>query len=368
MVKPRCPYFGRCGGCSFQDVEYSRQLEEKRRALGEAAGFRDIQVFPGEEYGYRNRMDMIFHSGGLGFRLKGTWHTPVDVERCEISNELLNELILEIREFFGGVEHFDLKRKRGTFRYAVIRTPSRDSSISFVLNEDSPGISQAEEKIREFTKSTSANNVLVTYVPARTDVSISGKYEVLKGGDLLEEELLGMRFRFPVQGFFQNNTAMAEKMHKHVNGLLGSYKPGDAHLLDLYGGVGTFGIVNSGLFAGVTIVEDMEKAVKCAIRNARENGAGNVKPVLLKDRDLREIDLPQPLYVVADPPRAGIHPKAMRQLNNLGPGVIVYVSCNPRQLENDLKKLEGYSIKSAALFDFFPQTPHSEAVLELVRK
>ena len=109
MDTPLCPFFGQCGGCSFQNIDYSTQLENKKKTLISKCGFPEIQVFSGKEYGYRQRMDMVFHPMGLGFREKGSWHKVVDVDRCVISNELLNELITEVREFFAGVDTFDIK-------------------------------------------------------------------------------------------------------------------------------------------------------------------------------------------------------------------------------------------------------------------
>lgn len=363
---PLCPYFGKCGGCAYQDVAYNLQLEMKRKKVAEAIGFSDVQVFSGREYFYRQRMDMVFHEGGLGFREKGKWYRIVDVAKCVISNENLNELITEIRDFFTDVDVFDVRQNTGTFRHAVIRTPPRDSSASIVLNKSSPGKEEAEEKIIEYARKTKAHNVLITYVPPNRDVSVSEDFVVIKGQEWLREEYLGKTFWYHVQGFFQNNHEVAEKMHAHCLSLLQKHKTHNAHLLDLYGGVGTFAIINADLFKGVTIVESSPLAVKAATRNIAENSAPHVNPVLLDSKHLKRIDLQAPLFVIADPPRSGIHPRALKRLKELKPEAIIYASCNARQLQKDLSELPLYRIKSAALFDLFPQTPHIEAVVELV--
>ena len=368
MTKPICPCFGECGGCSLQDVSYGEQLARKRKSLEEATGGKEIKVFPGREYGYRNRMDMIFHSCGIGFRKKGTWHTPVDVEKCAISNQKLNSIIKEVRDFFPEPDSFDLRKKTGTMRYAVIRTPGLSSSVSFVLNKESPGIADAMDRIREFSGQASADNVLVALVPPNTDVSVSTDFKIIKGSGFLKEKLLDKVFKFPVQGFFQNNTGMAEELHEHVRELLMEHDTKGAHLLDLYGGVGTFGIMNSGIFKGVTVVEGDAEAVECAMENIKENDTGNAKAMVLRDKDIRNLDLPRPLFVITDPPRAGMHPKALKWLRRESPDTIIYISCNPGQLKRDLEGLPEYKIKNVALFDFFPQTPHMEAVIELARK
>ncbi len=334
--------------------------------IAEAIDVADIQVFSGREYFYRHRMDMVFHSGGLGFKEKGTWYNVVDVERCVISNEKLNELISEVRTFLSDIDVFLIRKKIGTFRHAVIRTPPTDSSVSIVLNQESPGLNKAEEKIQEFAKITSAYNVLMTYVPPNRGVSVSEEFSVVKGRETIREEYIGKKFWYPIQGFFQNNHDVAEKLHIYCNGLLRGYKTQDTHLLDLYGGVGTFALINAGLFKDVTIIENSEKAIDTAYRNIEENQAKNVIPILLDIKYMKEIELEKPLFVVVDPPRSGIHPKAVKRLNELRPEAIIYVSCNVNQLRNDLGKLVGYKIKSTALFDLFPQTPHIETVAELI--
>ena len=267
----------------------------------------------------------------------------------------------------------------------MIRTPQEDSSVSFVLNSDSSRLGEAQERIKEFAKTTSANNVIVTMTPAQTDVSVTNEYYVVKGKDMLSETYLGKRFEYHVQGFFQNNSVMAEKMHEYVNGILKSYDEDneknvttksktknshllDFHLLDLYGGVGTFGIINADLFKSVTIVEEFEGCVDTAEVNIRNNNIKNAKAFAMDAKHLKKLTLNSPLFVITDPPRSGMHPKTIYQLNELQPEVIIYVSCNVEQLGKDLPKFKNYRIKSAAMFDLFPQTLHSESVVELVRE
>jgi tRNA (uracil-5-)-methyltransferase len=365
MAEPLCPYFGDCGGCIAQNVDYPAQLENKRKQLANAIGREEIEVFYGREYFYRTRVDMVFHPGGLGFRRKGVWHKVIDIGKCVIANEKINQLISEVRSFFTAVDAFDLRKKSGTFRYAVIRAPQEDSSISFVLNGNSTHLLEAREKIQEFARSCGAASVVVTYVPAITDVSVSEDYFVVKGTDRLRESYLGHTFQHHVQGFFQNNFHMAEKLHGYVREILRRYDTAGVHLLDLYGGVGTFGIINADLFREVTVVESFPQAIECAERNIAADGVGNVRAVALDASRLKNLKPAGPLYVITDPPRSGMHPKTIHELNLLHPGLIVYVSCNVKQLGADLPKLKGYAIRSAALFDLFPQTPHSEAVLEL---
>ncbi len=367
MAEPKCPYFLKCGGCSAQHIEYDVQLENKKAVLARAVGDVDVQVFSGPEYEYRNRMDFIFHANGLGFRKKGDWKTIVDVKGCVISNPRLNALASEVRESFSGADYFKVVQHSGTFRYAVVRTPQEDSSISFVLNSDSTKIQEAIEKVKEFAAKTTANNVVVTYVPSKTDHSTSEDFFVVKGVDMLKEKYLGKEFLYSVQGFFQNNYVMAEKMQEYVRGLLQKCDTSGYHLLDLYGGVGTFGIINADLFSGVTIVEEFQGSIDTAKKNIAVNGV-KAEALCMDAKQLSKVELPSKLFVITDPPRSGMNPKTIQTLNRLKPSVIVYVSCNVQQLAKDILKFREYKVKSAALFDLFPQTPHSESVVELVRK
>jgi 23S rRNA (uracil-5-)-methyltransferase RumA len=368
MTEPLCPYFKKCGGCAFQDIDYEAQLDNKRDKLAQALQFEDIPVYSGSDYHYRQRMDMVFHPGGLGFREKGSWRRIVDVEECVISNKELNSLIEEIREFFRGVDAFDNRTHTGTYRFAVMRTPPADSAVSIVLNKDSDRLDEARTKVKEYAVRTSAKNVLMTYISHDSGASISDEYEVVKGSDMLEESYLGFIFKYHIQGFFQNNHEMAEVLHKYCNDLMKSYQRKGAHLLDLYGGVGTFGIINAGLFKDVTILENYEPAIQACEGNIRENGLSNVKSILMDAKHLKILELPEPLYAILDPPRSGMNPRTLKRLNEIKPELIVFISCNVKLLRRELPYLSNYKIKSAALFDLFPQTPHQEAVIELLPK
>ena len=367
MADPLCRYFSKCGGCSAQHIDYSLQLDNKRKVVSRSIDIEDVKVFSAGEYHYRNRMDLIFHPRGLGFRMKGEWSRIIDVETCVISNEKLNMLLAELRDHFKSPDFFNLSKHTGTFKYAVIRTPGDKSSISFVLNENSARLAEAIEKIRDFASHSSAENIIVTYAAPEADVSTSADYFTVKGSDKLSEVFLGKRFFFPVQGFFQNNTVMAEKMIQYSNELLKQYDAKEANLLDLYGGVGTFGILNASLFRKVVIVESLRESIDCADLNIKENSIRNANAILMDAKNLRKLKVQMPLYAITDPPRTGMHPKTIEELKSLEPEVIIYVSCNVQQLGKDFFKFRKYRIKSAAMFDLFPQTPHIETVVELVK-
>jgi 23S rRNA (uracil-5-)-methyltransferase RumA len=390
-VAPKCPYFGECGGCSSQHISYDEQLNSKRKKFASIMNLDadNIKVFSDKEYYYRNRMDFIFHAqggGGLGLRKKGDWKSSVDIKTCAIANNKLNVLLNEIRSYFKGIDSFDVRKKIGTYRYAVIRTPgiedentniseNSDSSISFVLNEDSPKLGDAIDKIKSFAKITTAKNVIITYVPKDTDNSISREFYSVKGTDMLHETYLSNEFSYSVQGFSQNNTKMAQKMHEYVHDICKKHSElglCDYSLLDLYSGVGTFGINNSKFFKKTYLIESDKNCVDAAKINIENNKMKHVEIYELDAMQFKKIQIPdsesKKLFLITDPPRSGMHPKTIDHINKLKPKIIVYISCNVEQLGKDLPKLKGYELKNTAMFDLFPQTPHIEGIVELVLK
>lgn len=368
MAIQQCPYFGTCAGCASQHIDYPVQLENKRKQLCSYINFPDVKVVFGREFGYRSRMDFIFHENGLGLRKKDEQSQFVDVQECPIANERANALLKEVRALFTHNDYFNLRRKTGTLRYAVIRAPEHNSSICFVLNEQSQKLGEAVEKIQGFAQITSAGSIVVSYVPRDVEESISSEFYFEKGEEMLTERYLGREFIYPVQGFFQNNHEVAEKMQQYVNDLLKSHETNNAHLLDMYSGVGTFGIINAGLFKSVTMIENYAPSIDAANKNIEKNGVTNAKAQVLDAKKLKRLNLQQPLFVITDPPRSGMDMETIAELNKIRPKVIIYISCNVQQLAKDIPKFKDYRIKSAALFDMFPQTNHSEAVVELVTK
>jgi len=366
-MDPRCPLFGACGGCASQDVAYPDQLEAKRKHLVEAIRYADVSVFSGEPFGYRNRMDFVFHPGGLGLRVRRRWWDVVDVPDCPIAEPAVNSLLQEVRRGFADADVFDLRRKTGTFRYAVARATRDEASLSFVLNADSSRVSEGVERVRAFAPASRATHVAAAFMPAHSDRSTSDRFDVLKGRDRLTERLLGRTFQFPIQGFFQNNRLMAERMLVRTREILEAYPTREGCLLDLYSGVGTFGVTLADLFRETVLIESVPEAIEAAKDNLAADGRANARALAADARELGRVELGRPLYVVTDPPRAGMHPKTIERLNALEPEVIVYVSCNVHRLGEEIPLFPRHRIASAGLFDLFPQTPHLEAIVELRR-
>jgi 23S rRNA (uracil-5-)-methyltransferase RumA len=312
-------------------------------------------------------MDFHFHANGVGFRKRGDWRNLVDIESCAISNPKLNLLLKEVREYFTKPDYFHLQKQTGTLKYAVIRTADV-SSISFVLNMDSTTIESTSKDIEKFAKTSSANNIVITYVGKKQDVTISSEFYCVKGSDQLQTTYNNKVFKYSCQGFFQNNHNMALKMHNYVTELLKKEDTKNDFLLDLYGGVGAFGIMNAELFKEVLTVECVKECTDSANQNIKLNNITNVKAQTKDAKQVAKLDVKKPLTVITDPPRSGMHRKTVQWLNESGAKRIIYISCNPSQMGKELKQLSNYEIREAALCDLFPQTNHMEGVVELVLK
>src|SRR3989338_5483120 len=340
IIKPLCKYFKKCNGCTAQHIPYSLQLENKRNRVEHATGSKDIKVYAGHEYYYRNRMDFIVSKGQLWLRgINGF----VQTDECVISDKRINDLLQEARNFFK--DNFP-----DSMRFVVIRA-TKTCSISFVCKDAS-----AMSIIQDFAKISTADNVLIAY----GSESISDDYVVLKGSPYLLEEFNGIPFYYHSQSFFQINSEVATMMHQHCHTILKKYAPQPC-LLDVYGGVGCFGILNADLFKSVIIVENAPLSVKAAFLNIKHISNGSVI-----EADARQIKKMQHgSIVILDPPRSGMDQKVIQALKEVKPKVIIYISCNIVQLKKDLTKFKEYKMKSVALFDLFPQTPHIETMVEL---
>jgi 23S rRNA (uracil-5-)-methyltransferase RumA len=382
-VTPRCPVFGKCGGCSYQDKEYSAQLVIKRQETEQAfsrtgvaiPGSSDMKFFFKNEYFYRNRMDFVFTPDGLGLREKGKFSKLINFEICYISNDVINRLLAEVNAWYRAnkekLEVFDVLKRKGTLRYAVTRGSffSKDSSITFIMNKDSDKIPEHIAMIKEFAAGSSANNVLYGFVKYNTDVSAVNDCVVVKGSDCLEENLGGMKYLYHTQGFFQNNSLVTMDMIFYMKEKI---KEKYDVLLDMFGGVGTFGIFFADLAGDAIVVDNNKMSAACAEKNIINNGKRNVQ---FKEMDAMEIDAVSPWLIgkkciyILDPPRTGLHKKTIKFIRQMKPAKILYVSCNQARLAEDIKELEElYSFADFAVFDMFPQARHIESVATLELK
>ncbi|HDZ35318.1 MAG TPA: 23S rRNA (uracil(1939)-C(5))-methyltransferase RlmD [Thermococcus sp.] len=356
-TEPKCPYFGVCGGCLLQHIPYERQVEFKEEKLSTLLGM-DVEVIPSSMiYGHRNRIDVVISTSGIGFRRRGTWWDAVDIKRCPVFGESSGRVLRSLREFIEdhGPSLYEIRKNEGFLRYIVIREGkfTGELMVNLVTLEGS----LPEEFPGYFDYATS-----VYWSVNRTPSDVSyGEIERFWGEEFIRERLDDVTYLIHPNSFFQTNSHQAVNLVRKVAELVDGERA-----LDLYSGVGTFGIYLAKRGFSVEGIEINPFAVEMANRNAELNGVDAVFRVG-QDKDVE--DLSEYDTVIVDPPRAGLHPKLVRKILKDRPESVVYVSCNPKTLRANLDELlDAYSVEAAVGLDMFPHTPHVETVVKLKLK
>jgi 23S rRNA (uracil1939-C5)-methyltransferase len=327
-IEPPCQYFGECGGCQWQHISYEDQLEFKRRIvvgqLQRIGGFADPPVSATvgceEPWGYRNHVRFTAKARGeIGFVRRGT-HRFLRIDRCLIADPWINDQIPLIQGKSGGLHQVAFRR----------------------------GVRTGE--------------VLIQPDLSERDIPLPSNQKEY------HEELLGHRFRISAGSFFQTNTAQAERLIELVRERL-ALQPHET-LADAYAGVGTFAVILAEHVSRVIAIEESVAAVKdaevnCAAASNITYHTGKVEDVLPGIED--HIDA-----LVLDPPRLGVHPRAIDAVLQHAPSRIAYVSCDPSTLARDLRVLTAgiaggarYELLDVTPVDMFPQTYHIECVASL---
>jgi 23S rRNA (uracil1939-C5)-methyltransferase len=387
-VEAPCPYVGRCGGCRLQHVRYEAQLAFKTRqvrdCLARIGGLADVELRPilpaPAVFGYRNKMEFTVAPGAapgapvtVGLHQAERYDAVLDVERCLLQSERMNALLDEARRFFAarGLPAYDQDSGEGLLRFLVLREGLHTGELMANVVTASPAVSEVAplaEALRARVPGTSS--VVMNVNPRKASVAAGVEEHLLGGRDHIRETLGGLSFQVSAGSFFQTNTAQAERLFALVLEAAALVETDTA--IDLYSGTGAISLLLARRCRWVYGIEVAPAAVADASRNAAANGVVNCSFV---EGEVRHV-LPALIargvradVVVADPPRAGFHPKALRALAGLAPGRLVYVSCNPATLARDLAELVrgGYRLEWVQPVDMFPHTPHIEVVARLTR-
>lgn len=353
-TEPKCPYFGVCGGCLLQHLPYEKQVEFKSEKLSRYIGT-DVDVIPSPViYGHRNRIDVVISTGGIGFRRYGTWWDAVDIEECPVFGKTSRKVLKSLREFIEDEKPtvYEIRKNEGFLRYIVMREGKFTGELMVNLVTSEGTLSESFPEY--FSYATS-----IYWSVNRTESDVSyGDVERYWGKPFIREKLDDVTYLIHPNSFFQTNSHQAVNLVRKVAELVEGEK-----VLDLYSGVGTFGVYLAKRGFKVEGIEINPFAVEMAKKNAQINDV-DAEFRVGEDKDvdnLSEYDT-----VVVDPPRAGLHPKLVRKILKDRPETLVYVSCNPKTLSQNLKELsESYKIEEAVGLDMFPHTPHVEAVLKL---
>ncbi|OOB79216.1 MAG: 23S rRNA (uracil-5-)-methyltransferase RumA [Epulopiscium sp. Nuni2H_MBin001] len=372
-----CEYFGMCGGCSLQNLPYELQLKHKEtqvkdiiNAVVEQYEYVGIVSSP-SEYGYRNKMEFSFGDSckngplALGLHRKRTTFDIITVDGCKIVNDDFNKILRYVFRYMQveNIPFYKKKTHEGVLRYLVVRRSYTTGDLLVNLVTSSQGnYDFTKLKINNIGTEGKVVGFLHTTSDNKADAVKPEKVDILYGQDFITEEILGLNFEISPFSFFQTNTRGAQVLYEKALGLLSNLQ--NKVVFDLYSGTGTIAQIMATKAKFVYGIEIIEEAVIKARANALLNGLDNCE--FIAGDVLEQIDTLQvsPDIIVLDPPREGIHPKAIIKIINYNAPEILYISCKPTSLAKDLVVLQehGYNVDKICCVDLFPQTPHIETV------
>ena len=395
-----CPHFGMCGGCTYQTVPYEKQLDMKltqvKKLISDAigtekeAGYEFIGIHGSPKKSeYRNKMEFSFgdeYKDGplaLGMHKRGSFYDLVTVSDCQIVDEDFRTILKAALDYFSknNIPYFHRASHKGYLRHLLVRKATKTGEIivDLVTTTQTEGFDE-EELLAGFRYTLLTRHydgrfkgVLHTKNDSVADVVKNEGTEVLYGDSYFYEELLGLKFKITPFSFFQTNSLGAEVLYETAREfILGDNKDSlnGKTVYDLYSGTGTIAQLMAPVCKEVVGVEIVEEAVCAAKENAALNGLDNCKFIagdVLKVLD--EIE-EKPDYIILDPPRDGIHPKAIGKIIEYGVENMVYISCKPTSLARDLQIFmdRGYRVEKICCVDMFPNTYHVETVVKLSLK
>ena len=401
-----CSLFGLCGGCTYLSLPYEEQLkvkeEQVKRLLDSVLNkqeepwtFEGIKGSP-KAYEYRNKMEFSFgdeYKDGplaLGMHKRGSFYDIVTVADCEIVDADYRLILQTVRDYFARakVSFFHRMSHEGYLRHLLVRKASRTGEIlvALVTTSQDPwqGETAVEGSLDVDALITGFKDLLLSLEQDRklagkfagilhitndsiADVVQSDRTELLYGQEYFYEELLGLKFKISTFSFFQTNSYSAEVLYQTARDYVGDLGGSDKTVFDLYSGTGTIAQLMAPAAGKVIGVEIVEEAVEAAKKNAAANGLDNCEFIagdVLKVLD--EVE-EKPDMIILDPPRDGIHPKALPKIIAYGVDHIVYISCKPTSLVRDLEVFleNGYRVDKAVAVDQFPWTANVETVVLL---
>ena len=407
-----CSLFGLCGGCTYLSLPYEEQLkvkeEQVKRLLDSVLNKQEeVWIFEGikgspKAYEYRNKMEFSFgdeYKDGplaLGMHKRGSFYDIVTVADCEIVDADYRLILQSVRDYFARakVSFFHRMSHEGYLRHLLVRKASRTGEILVALVTTSQDPWQGETAVEGSVNALDADALTAGFkellLSLEQDGKLIGKFagilhitndsiadvvqsdhtELLYGQEYFYEELLGLKFKISTFSFFQTNSYSAEVLYQTARDYVGDLGGSDKTVFDLYSGTGTIAQLMAPAAGKVIGVEIVEEAVEAAKKNAAANGLDNCEFIagdVLKVLD--EVE-EKPDMIILDPPRDGIHPKALPKIIAYGVEHIVYISCKPTSLVRDLEVFleNGYRVDKAVAVDQFPWTANVETVVLLSHK
>ena len=397
FVPVKCEHFTDCGGCTFQNLDYSHQIAAKQTQVQDVfqriGRFQDIPCEPilgcGDIFHYRNKMEFTFSGSEyvpevrkddeasdfvVGLHAPGRWDKILNINECHIQQPIANDILKSIKELTKELEPYTIREHSGFLRNVIIRVAANTGGIMVNIvtsREDTGTLSPITNTlISQFPNITSIVNNITT---RKAGVSTGEHQIVLHGNEYIVEKLGDYEFMISADSFFQTNTRQAEKLYQIA--LEEANLTGNEIVYDLFCGTGSISLFISKHAKMVYGFELAMSAVQDAMQNAAHNGVknawffpGDLKDVFRENKEVKSLENPDVLIV--DPPRAGLHPDTIPDILDKSPERIVYVSCNPTTQARDVAKLckEKYELVKLRPVDMFPHTPHVENVATLIRK
>jgi 23S rRNA (uracil1939-C5)-methyltransferase len=400
-VKAKCKFFGTCGGCKQQDLDYDVQVKYKQQQVEEIfqklGGFCDFEIepiIPSENvFYYRNKMEFSFSEKrwltkeeiskegildkdfALGLHIPRIFDKVLDVDECFLQSELSNKILNFTRVFFKkkNTSIYPTKTHTGFLRNLVIKQSfhTNDLMVNLVTSEEN------DELVTEYCDGLRNEIPQVTSIINNINKKFAavaiGDYEkVIYGSGFICDEIGKYKFQISANSFFQTNTLQAKKLYQTT--LNYADLKGDEIVYDLYSGAGTIAIFVSDKAKKVYGFESVESSITDSNVNAELNNISNVNffnadlyktflPIIEKNK------IPKPDVIIIDPPRSGMHPTTVEDVIKLSPQKIVYVSCNPATQVRDIKLMveSGYKLIKIRPVDMFPHTFHIENVALLIK-
>jgi len=394
-IKPPCEYSGFCGGCKWQFLQYDRQLDYKRQHVEESIehiglikGLPVYPAIPSEKiFGYRNKMEFScsdrkwllpsdFATGekstgfAMGLHVPGTFDKVLDIRACLLQPEAGNMILEDAKAFMknSGAPPYGIKSHEGFWRFLMLRNSAANKNwmVNIITSAENRRI--VEPLAAMLTEKYPGVVSVINNITSSKAAVATGEYEIfLAGSHYIKDKLGDFEFEISANSFFQTNTPGAEILYGKVKEFAGL--TGRETVLDLYSGTGTIPVFLSADAGQITGLEIVGSAVSDAEKNCRTNGISNCKFVLGDIRESLSKIGNKPDVMIIDPPRAGMHKDVVKQVSDMAPRRIVYVSCNPATLARDLFLLkEHYEVREVQPVDMFPHTWHIESVARLEKR
>lgn len=378
--KPVCSIFPACGGCMYQTMPYEEQMKMKegqiRRIMDEAVDgeylFEGVKASP-KEFAYRNKMEFSFgdeYKDGplsLGLHKKGSTYDVLTASDCKLVHEDMNKILVCVLEYFKErkVSYYKKMQHVGYLRHLLLRRGDTTGEILVNLvttTQEEHDLSELTEQLLQLPLEGKIVGILHILNDSLSDVVKSDETRVLYGQDFFYEKLLGLQFKITPFSFFQPNTKGAEVLYETVREYIGDIH--DLTVFDLFSGTGTISQVLAPVAKKVIGVEIVEEAVEAAKENAERNGLSNCEFIAGDVFQVLDEIEEKPDVIILDPPRDGIHPKALPKILDYGVDRIVYISCKMTSLARDLEMIQqrGYTVEKMTAVDQFCETVHVETV------